>query len=206
MMTAIISRGRWKNAGGADAGGSARSPSCTSTWKRTARCITTPRKMCCGSREEWPRSPRRLGESGETTFFCSWRARAQNCWRRAPNGQLRPWILRFILGGTRCSLSAYFDAARVLGGDQGARCRDFALKTLDRLLAGAWDDTRGFPHRMGGEWLSGTLDDQAFMLLALLDAYEATLEKKYFAAAELAMVRVLVQYWDSERWILRSSL
>ncbi|HEY4838153.1 MAG TPA: hypothetical protein VIH72_06080, partial [Candidatus Acidoferrales bacterium] len=69
---------------------------------------------------------------------------------------------------------------------------------LDRLLAGAWDDKRGFSHRLGGAWLPGTLDDHVYMALALLDAYEATLEQKYFLAAELAMVRALDQHWDSE--------
>ncbi len=92
-------------------------------------------------------------------------------------------------------VSAYLDAARVFGGELGSRCRAFALKTLDRILA-EWSDTKGFPHRIGGEWLSGTLDDQSCMSLALLDAYEATLDRRYFAASELAMVRTLVQHWD----------
>ena len=59
-------------------------------------------------------------------------------------------------------VSAYLDAARVLGGEFGLRCRAFALKTLDRLLA-SWDDANGFPHRLGGPRLPGTLDDQACM-------------------------------------------
>ena len=32
-------------------------------------------------------------------------------------------------------VSAYLDAAAVLGGEKGAACRAFALKTLDRMLA-----------------------------------------------------------------------
>ena len=95
-------------------------------------------------------------------------------------------------------VSVFLAAARVLEGETGARCRDFALKTMNRLLAGAWDDARGFAHRLGGNWLPGTLDDHAFMALALLDAYEATLNRDYFAAAELAAVRMLDQYWDSD--------
>jgi hypothetical protein len=94
--------------------------------------------------------------------------------------------------------SAYFSAARAFGGEVGERCSAFALKTLDRLLDGAWDDKRGFSHRLGGAWLPGTLDDHVFMAMALLDAYEATLNRKYFLAAELAMVRALDQHWDSE--------
>ena len=94
-------------------------------------------------------------------------------------------------------VSAYLDAARALGGEFGRRCRAFALKTLDRLLA-SWDDASGFPHRLGGPRLPGTLDDQACMIVALLDAYESTLEQRYFAAAELAVTRMLVQFWDAE--------
>ncbi len=94
--------------------------------------------------------------------------------------------------------SAYFTSANAFGGDLGVAVRDFALMTLDRLLAGAWDDARGFAHRLGGAWLPGTLDDHAFMAQALLDAYEATLDQKYFAAAELAMVRALDQHWDHD--------
>jgi uncharacterized protein YyaL (SSP411 family) len=94
--------------------------------------------------------------------------------------------------------SAYFSAARAFGGELGARCSAFALKTLDGLLEGAWTDPRGFSHRLGGAWLPGTLDDHVFMALALLDAYEATLDREYFLAAELATVRALDHNWDSE--------
>ncbi|MGA7783412.1 MAG: hypothetical protein WB997_02095, partial [Candidatus Acidiferrales bacterium] len=94
--------------------------------------------------------------------------------------------------------SAYLDAARAFGGDIGAGCSAFALKTLDRLLAGAWDDKLGFSHRLGGAWLYGTLDDHVFMAQALLDAYEATLDRRYFDAAERAAERILAQHWDPE--------
>jgi uncharacterized protein YyaL (SSP411 family) len=95
-------------------------------------------------------------------------------------------------------VSAYLDAAAVLGGDRGAACRAFALKTLDRMLTEAWSGTRGFAHRMGGEWLSGSLDDQVFAALALLDAYEATLDRKYFDAARRATDFAIAEYFDSE--------
>jgi uncharacterized protein len=94
-------------------------------------------------------------------------------------------------------VSAYLDAARAFGGELEERCRGFALKTLDRLLA-AWETASGFPHRLEGARLPGTLDDQVCMAQALLDAYEATLEQRYFVAAELGMTRTLVQYWDAE--------
>jgi uncharacterized protein len=94
--------------------------------------------------------------------------------------------------------SAYLEAASAFGGELGASCRAFALKTLDQLLKETWDAQHGFSHRLGGAWLPGTLDDHAFMAIALLDAYEATLERRYFDAAEAAITRILEQHSDRE--------
>jgi uncharacterized protein YyaL (SSP411 family) len=85
----------------------------------------------------------------------------------------------------------------VLGGEKGAACRAFALKTLDRMLAEAWSE-RGFGHRIGGPRLDGSLDDQVFAGLALLDAYEATLDQKYFDAARRATDFTIKEYFDQE--------
>jgi uncharacterized protein YyaL (SSP411 family) len=95
-------------------------------------------------------------------------------------------------------VSAYLDAAAVLGGEKGAACRAFALKTLDRMIAEAWSDARGFAHRIGGARLDGSLDDQIFIGLALLDAYEATLDRKYFDAARRATDFAIAEYFDAE--------
>ena len=95
-------------------------------------------------------------------------------------------------------VSAYLDAAAVLGGGKGEACRAFALKTLDRMLAEAWSDARGFAHRMGGARLDGSLDDQIFAGIALLDAYEATLDKKYFDAARRAADFAVAEYFDTQ--------
>jgi uncharacterized protein YyaL (SSP411 family) len=95
-------------------------------------------------------------------------------------------------------VSAYLDAGRVLGGSLGANCRAFALKTLDRMLKEAWAETRGFRHRIGGPALEGSLDDQVFSVLALLDAYEVTLDAHYFAAAQKTMDLAIARYGDRE--------
>ena len=95
-------------------------------------------------------------------------------------------------------VSAYLDAAAVFGGEKGEACRDFALKTLDRMLGEAWSDARGFAHRMGGARLEGSLDDQIFAGIALLDAYEATLDKKYFDAARRAADFAIAEYFDTQ--------
>jgi uncharacterized protein YyaL (SSP411 family) len=109
-------------------------------------------------------------------------------------------------------VSAYLEAAVVLGGEKGAACRAFALKTLDRMLAEAWTDARGparpclagrqaaggFAHRIGGARLDGSLDDQIFAGIALLDAYEATLDRRYFDAARRAADFAIAEYFDAE--------
>jgi uncharacterized protein YyaL (SSP411 family) len=92
-------------------------------------------------------------------------------------------------------VSAYLEAARVLGrGD----CREFALKTLERILAEAWDDAKGFRHRVGGPRLEGSLDDQIFAAAALLDAYEATLDRRYFDIAERGVRLAVERYGDPD--------
>jgi uncharacterized protein YyaL (SSP411 family) len=95
-------------------------------------------------------------------------------------------------------VSAYLDAARVLGGSLGENCRAFALKTLDRMLKEVWSETRGFGHRIGGPALDGSLDDQAFSVLALLDAYETTLDPRYFQTAQETMDLAIARYGDAE--------
>jgi len=95
-------------------------------------------------------------------------------------------------------VSAYITAARVLGGSLGAECRAFALKTLDRMLKEVWSESRGFGHRIGGPALEGSLDDQVFSVLALLDAYESTLDPRYFTAAQKTMDLAVARYGDAE--------
>jgi hypothetical protein len=95
-------------------------------------------------------------------------------------------------------VSAYLEVARVLGGSLGANCRAFALKTLDRMLREVWTESRGFGHRIGGPTLEGSLDDQVFSVLALLDAYETTLDPRYFEAAQKTMDLAIARYGDAE--------
>ena len=96
-------------------------------------------------------------------------------------------------------VSAYLDAAgRVLAGELASAGRSFALKTLDRMLREAWSEEQGFAHRIGGPELRGSLDDQVFGVLALLDAYEATLDPKYFRAAQRTMDLTIEKYGDAE--------
>jgi uncharacterized protein len=101
----------------------------------------------------------------------------------------------FYVGWNTMFVSAYLEAARVLGRDD---CRAFALKTLDKVLAEAWNDARGFLHRIGGARIEGSLDDQVFAARALLDAYETTLERRYFDAAERAVQLTIERFGDPD--------
>jgi uncharacterized protein YyaL (SSP411 family) len=95
-------------------------------------------------------------------------------------------------------VSTYFNAARTLEGELAANSASFALKTIDRMLREAWSEENGFAHRIGGPALRGSLDDQVFGVLALLDAYEATLDPKYFRAAQRTMDLTAEKYGDPE--------
>jgi uncharacterized protein YyaL (SSP411 family) len=96
-------------------------------------------------------------------------------------------------------VSAYLEASRILATAWIAQdCRAFALKTLDRMLREAWNEEKGFSHRIGGPVLEGSLDDQVFSVLALLDAYEATLDTRYFNAAQKTMDLAIKRYGDAE--------
>lgn len=99
-------------------------------------------------------------------------------------------------------ISAYLEAGRVLNR---ASCREQALRTLNRLLATAWSPQWGFTHRCPeensvpqGEWCGGVLDDQIYMLHALLDAFESTGKQAYFERAEETAAVCLKKFWDEE--------
>ena len=95
-------------------------------------------------------------------------------------------------------ISAYLEADRILSDSPHLGCKEFALKTLERMLKEAWIEEKGFSHRIGGPALEGSLDDQVFSVLALLDAYEATLEPRYFSAAQKTMDLCISRYSDAE--------
>jgi len=94
--------------------------------------------------------------------------------------------------------SAYLAAGRILAGELASGCQAFALKTLERMLQEAWSEEQGFAHRIGGPALRGSLDDQVFGVLALLDAYDQTLNPKYFRAAQRTMDLTIEKYGDVE--------
>ena len=73
----------------------------------------------------------------------------------------------------------------------------FALKTLDRI----WEqgrDSQGLLHviQEGASHTRAFLDDYASLLVAFLDAYEVTQERKYLERAEVLAREMTVGFWD----------
>jgi hypothetical protein len=94
-------------------------------------------------------------------------------------------------------ISALLEAFKVLGL---AGARDRALAALDLLLAKAYDPERGMYHSLvnGQPRVEGLLDDQVFMVSALLDAYEVTGARAYYDRALELMLITLRRFWDDD--------
>jgi uncharacterized protein YyaL (SSP411 family) len=98
-------------------------------------------------------------------------------------------------------ISAYLEAGRVLDLPEA---RDFALKSLDRVLAKAWSPDRGLAHVVAyGESngpaprVAGVLDDYVFLGHASLDAWEATGKMRYYEAALDITQSALARFYDA---------
>ena len=99
-------------------------------------------------------------------------------------------------------ISAYLQAASVLGLDSA---REFALKSLDRLLRQAWDEQSGLKHviaysdpKATHRDTNGFVDDYAFVGIALLDAYETTGDMRYFDAARKITDYLVEHFYDED--------
>jgi uncharacterized protein len=114
-------------------------------------------------------------------------------------------------------VSAYLEAAKVLGLDQARR---FALRSLDRVLAEAWkahgendrresagEGARATQARLlhvvaysdpkaEHREVTGLLDDYACAAVACLDAYEATGDLSYFKFAQAITDAMIAKFFD----------
>ncbi len=123
-----------------------------------------------------------------------------------------PYVDKTVyVGWNSMCMSAYLEAAKVLNLESA---RQFALRSLDRVLAEAWK-----PHAAkGGEGarstqllhvvaysdpqaehreVSGLLDDYAATALACLDAYEATADLSYFKFARAIGDAMIAKFFDA---------
>ena len=94
-------------------------------------------------------------------------------------------------------ISALLEAYRILGL---AGERDRALATLDLLVNRAYDREKGMYHSLvnGTPSIEGLLEDQVFIIAALLDAYEITGTRTYFDRALELMEITVRRFWDEK--------
>jgi uncharacterized protein len=124
--------------------------------------------------------------------------------------RVTPYVDKTVyVGWNSLCVTAYLEAARVLKLD-GAR--QFALRSLDRVLNRAWKRTSNEETASGGllmhvvsysdptaehREVPGMLDDYAFTALACLDAYEATVDLTYFNFARAITDAMIARFYDS---------
>jgi len=97
-------------------------------------------------------------------------------------------------------VTAYLEAARVLRLEDA---REFALRTLNRILSEAWDGEAELRHVIAypdgvqpAEQAPGTLDDYAFVVQACIDGWLAGGEMKYYRAARLLADAMIAKFYD----------
>jgi uncharacterized protein YyaL (SSP411 family) len=98
------------------------------------------------------------------------------------------------------AISAYLIAARVFKLEEAQR---FALKSLDRILAEAWDVQHGLLHvvsysdpKAGKRDVPGMLDDYAQLANACIEAYESTADFAYFKFAQKITTTMIAKFYD----------
>ncbi|HEY3987996.1 MAG TPA: thioredoxin domain-containing protein [Acidobacteriaceae bacterium] len=103
-------------------------------------------------------------------------------------------------GWNAMAISAYLQASAAL---KVPGTREFATRTLDRILREAWSEQEGLAHVVSygdgerGARIPGVLDDYALLVHASLDAWESTLELRYYDAAEMLAARMQRDFCDA---------
>ena len=113
-----------------------------------------------------------------------------------------PYVDKTVyVGWNGLCISAYLEAARVL---QLKDTRQFALRSLDRILADGWNPEQGLRHVIAYSdpsatvrEVAGVLDDYAFTAIACLDAYETTADLSYFHFAQKICDRMIERFYDA---------
>ena len=130
---------------------------------------------------------------------------------QARQARLTPFIDRTLYTSWNAmAVTAYLEAARVLRIDAA---KEFALKTLDRLLVQAWDGDRELGHviaysddhlslgmsagaSIGSARVPGVLDDYAFTIHAAVDAWLATGKIAYYRSAMRLAETMIERFFD----------
>jgi hypothetical protein len=90
-------------------------------------------------------------------------------------------------------ICAYFRLYHAMGDEHA---RDFAVKTIERILAESKDGECMSHYSDGQPRLPGVLSDQVYFAQALVDAYQSTGARKYLAEAEKLVSFTVAQLQD----------
>jgi uncharacterized protein YyaL (SSP411 family) len=112
-----------------------------------------------------------------------------------------PFIDRTLYTGWNAmAVTAYLETARVLRMDSA---REFALRTLNRLLEEAWDGAETLQHVIAypdgvapAEKAPGTLDDYAFTVHACVDAWLASGNMNFYRVAGKLADAMIARFYD----------
>jgi uncharacterized protein YyaL (SSP411 family) len=112
-----------------------------------------------------------------------------------------PFIDRTLYTGWNAmAVTAYLETAQVLRLDA---VRAFALLSLDRLLAEAWDSAGSLFHVIAypdghapADRVPGTLDDYAFAIHACIDGWLASGDMRYYNAAITLADAMIDRFYD----------
>jgi uncharacterized protein YyaL (SSP411 family) len=103
-------------------------------------------------------------------------------------------------GWNAMAVTAYLETARVLRMDSA---RDFALRTLNRLLDDAWDGAQTLNHVIAypqgvtpSELAPATLDDYAFTVHACIDAWFSSGNMNYYLVAVKLADAMIALFYD----------
>jgi uncharacterized protein YyaL (SSP411 family) len=113
-----------------------------------------------------------------------------------------PFIDRTLYTGWNAmAVTAYLETARVLRIEE---TREFALRTLNRLLDEAWDGAALLHHVIAygdgvapAEKAPGTLDDYAFTLHAAIDAWLASGNMNYYHVGVKLADAMIARFYDA---------
>ena len=103
---------------------------------------------------------------------------------------------KVITGWNALMISAFAQAARVLGDDRYARNAERAAAFIEERLVDGDRLLRSFKERPSQ--IPGYLEDYAFWVQALLDLYETTFDRTYLERAGEWMERTLELFWDEK--------
>ena len=113
-----------------------------------------------------------------------------------------PFVDRTLYTGWNAmAVTAYLETARVVRMDEA---REFALRTLDRLLNEAWDGDSTLNHVIAypdgvkaQENAPGTLDDYAFTVNACIDAWFASGKMNFYLVARKLADAMIARFHDT---------